>query len=79
MGSVAARTPASSVRQSFVRAGGYAAMSVSGLAIFFIEGGRAFFLPIISAAWLGLAVWFLIPAVARYRRERAGRNAASQP
>jgi hypothetical protein len=57
----------------------YGSMSVVGLAIFFIEGGRAFFLPLTSACWLGLASRYVIPAVVSHRRERGGRNAASQP
>ena len=79
MGSVAARTSGSTTRQRLAYGGIYASMSVVGLAIFFIGRGRAFFLPITSACWLGLASRYVIPAVVSYRRERGGRNAASQP
>ena len=84
MGSVPARTPGFTTRQRFVQGGIYASLGVIGLAIFFIEGGfdyslGAVFLPFISVCWLGLASWYLIPAIVGYRRQRAGRNAASQP
>jgi hypothetical protein len=85
MGSVAARTPGFTMRDSLVSGGIYASIGVSGLALFFIDGGggRDFippiFLSIISLCFLGLASRYVIPAVASYRRERGGRNAASQP
>jgi hypothetical protein len=86
-GSVAARTPGFTTRDSLVSGGIYAFIGVGGLAIFFIDGGggrrdfipQVFFLPVISVCFLGLASLYLIPAVASYRRERGGRNAASQP
>jgi hypothetical protein len=84
MGSVAARTPGFTTGQRFVQGGIYASMGVIGLVIFVLEGPSGaslatVFLPVISACWLGLASWYLIPAAVRYRRERGGRDAASQP
>ena len=84
MGSVAARTPGFTTRDSLVSGGIYAFIGVSGLALFFIDrGGRDFFpplfVPVISVCFLGLASRYVIQAVASYRRERGGRNAASQP
>lgn len=79
MGSVAARTQGFTTRRCLAHGGIYASMGIVGLAIFLIGGGRAFFLPIISACWLGLGGWYVIPAVMSYWRERGGRNAASQP
>jgi hypothetical protein len=86
MGSVAARTRGFTTRDNLVWGGIYALIGVSGLALFFIDGGggrgRDFIppivVPVISVCFLGLASRYLIPAVASYRRERGGRNAASQ-
>jgi peptidoglycan/LPS O-acetylase OafA/YrhL len=78
MGGVAARTPGFTTRQRYVWGGVYASFGVIGLAIFFL-GDRSIFLPIISAGWLVLASMYLIPAAVKYRRERGGRHAASQP
>jgi hypothetical protein len=84
MGSVAARTPGFTTRDSLVWGGIYALIGVGGLALFFFDGGggRDFIppivVPVISVCFLGLASRYLIPAVASYRRERGGRNAASQ-
>jgi hypothetical protein len=81
MGSVAARTPGFTRRDSLVYGGIYASAGVSGLALFFIDGGggRDFFVPVISVCFLGLASRHVIQAVASHRRERGGRNAASRP
>ncbi len=85
MRSVAARTLGFTTRRSLVHGGLYAAIGISGLVIFFIDAvrDRYFVLPIIeavvSACSLGLGCWCVIEAVASYRRERGGRNAASQP
>jgi len=87
MGSVAARTPGFTTRDSLVWGGIYAFIGVSGLALFFIDGGgsrgRDFIppivVPIISVCFLGLASRYVIQAVASCRRERGRRNAASQP
>ena len=85
MGRVAVRTPGFTTRDSLVWGGIYAFIGVSGLALFFIDGGGgrdfipSIFVPVISVCFLGLASRYLIPAVARYRRERGARNAASQP
>jgi hypothetical protein len=65
-----------------VYGGIYASAGVSGLALFFIDGGggRDFFVPVISVCFLGLAASrHVIQAVASHRRERGGRNAASRP
>ena len=85
MGSVAARTPGFTTRQRLAYGGIYASIGVGGLALFFIDGGggrdffQPFFVPVISACFLGLASWYVRLAVVSYRRERGGRNAASQP
>jgi hypothetical protein len=87
MRSVAARTPGFTTRDSLVSGGIYAFIGVVGLALFFVDGGAGrddfippmIYLPVISVCFLGLASRYLIPAVASYRRERGGRNAASQP
>ena len=82
---MAARTPGFTTRDSLVSGGIYAFIGVGGLGIFFIDGGggRRFIRRLLPAGHLGLlsglASLYLIPAVASYRRERGGRNAASQP
>lgn len=84
---MAARTPGFKTRDSLVFGGIYAFIGVSGLALFFIDGGAGrgdfippmIFLPAMSVCFLGLASRYLIPAVASYRRERGEKNAASQP